>query len=164
VLLLPVMNTVIIPVILLLTFRDARSVMLPVALEAAARILALVVGIAGLMLANRSIALFVRRGRGTLAPWDPTRVLIANDVYRFSRNPMKSGLFLILLAECLMLRSPALAVWTAGFIVVNVLYIRLHEEVGLRRRFGADYLRYCQRVPRWFPRRSGDGQLREGLS
>ena len=103
----------------------------------------------------RSIALFVRIGRGTLAPWDPTRVLITADVYRLSRNPMKSGLFLVLLGECLVSGSRALMVWAGAFFIANVIYIRRFEEPGLERRFGAAYAAYRAQVPRWLGWRGG---------
>jgi protein-S-isoprenylcysteine O-methyltransferase Ste14 len=106
-----------------------------------------------------SIRLFVRLGRGTLAPWDPTRELVSAGAYRYSRNPMKGGLFLVLAGEALVAQSPALAVWFACFAIVNVAYIRLHEEPGLEARFGARYRDYCARVPRWWPTLRG---LRSG--
>ena len=31
---------------------------------------------------------FYVRGKGTLAPWDPPRHLVASGLYRISRNPM----------------------------------------------------------------------------
>ena len=37
------------------------------------------------------------------------------------------------------------------FAVVNVVYIQLHEEPGLLKRFGARYAEYRERVPRWWP-------------
>jgi protein-S-isoprenylcysteine O-methyltransferase Ste14 len=151
VILLPFMNTIVMPSILLLVFRDAAIGKASVAVELTALIVAIVLAASGLTLVVRSIALFVRRGQGTLAPWDPTRVLIVEDVYRYSRNPMKAGLFLLLLAESLLLRSPALLVWSVCFIVANVVYIRVHEDRGLRARFGDAYDSYCRLVPRWLP-------------
>jgi protein-S-isoprenylcysteine O-methyltransferase Ste14 len=148
VLLLPFMNTVLIPGVILLVARDQTTAGDGLSLSVAA--LGLLLAAAGIALVVRSIALFVRIGRGTLAPWDPTRELITTDVYRFSRNPMKSGLFLVLLGECLLSGSRALMVWAAAFIIANVVYIRWFEERGLARRFGADYRAYCERVPRWF--------------
>ena len=56
---------------------------------------------AGLWLVVHSIRLFVRLGSGTLAPWDPTQALVTDGAYRYSRNPMKGGLFLILAGEAL---------------------------------------------------------------
>ena len=147
VLLLPFMNTVLIPGLLLLVAGNrgiaGDSLTLTIV------VVGLLLAAAGLALVARSIALFVRLGRGTLAPWDPTRMLITTDVYRLSRNPMKSGLFLVLIGECLVSGSRALMVWAGAFIVANVIYIRWFEERGLERRFGARYADYRERVPRW---------------
>jgi protein-S-isoprenylcysteine O-methyltransferase Ste14 len=61
-------------------------------------------------------------------------------------------LFLALAGESLMTQSTALLAWFACFAIVNAVYIRLHEEPGLHRRFGAPYRDYCARVPRWWPK------------
>lgn len=105
----------------------------------------------GAWLVVHAIALFVRIGGGTLAPWDPTHSLVAEGAYRYSRNPMKTGLFLVLLAEAIFVRSPPLFAWFALFAAANAIYIRVSEEPGLRRRFGVPYEEYCERVPRWLP-------------
>jgi len=163
VLLLPFMNTVVIPAVLLLSFRDARIGDSPFGIELALISAAAALVTGGLTLVTRSIALFIRLGRGTLAPWDPTRVLITDGVYRYSRNPMKAGLFLILIGECCLLRSTALTVWAASFMLANVLYIRWFEEKGLRARFGQPYEDYCRRVPRWLSLRATRAPLPESL-
>jgi protein-S-isoprenylcysteine O-methyltransferase Ste14 len=147
VLLLPFMNAVLIPGLILLLARDQRLADGGLALTVAA--LGLLLVVAGLVLVVRAVALFVRIGRGTLAPWDPTRALITTGVYAFSRNPMKAGLFLVLLGECLVSGSRALMVWATAFFIANVVYIRWFEERGLERRFGPAYRAYCERVPRW---------------
>jgi protein-S-isoprenylcysteine O-methyltransferase Ste14 len=144
VLLLPFTNTVVIPAVLLLLFHDAALGRGPLLADLAALVVGGAVATAGLVLVMRSISLFVRRGQGTLAPWDPTRVLIVEDIYRYSRNPMKAGLFLGLIGECIVLRSPALIIWACCFMAANVTYIRLHEEPGLRKRFGKAYATYCR--------------------
>ncbi len=149
VLLLPAMNTIFIPTVLLMLFRDARVGPGVTSGDWVAMALSPLLLASGLMLVIRTISLFVARGRGTLAPWDPTEVLITDDVYQFSRNPMKAGLFLVLIGECLLLRSVALTVWACCFITANVIYIRSFEEKGLEKRFGDVYRAYCRRVPRW---------------
>ena len=40
------------------------------------------------------------------------------------------------------------------FFVVNHAYFIVSEEPGLEKRFGDDYRRYKQHVPRWLPRRT----------
>jgi protein-S-isoprenylcysteine O-methyltransferase Ste14 len=149
VMLLPVMNTVIIPGVLLFLFPESSFGHSPAVVNLIALCLALPIFATGLTLATRAVWLFIKRGGGTLAPWDPTSVLIAADIYRYTRNPMKLGLFLMLVGECVLLRSQALVIWTASFIVVNAIYIRVSEESGLRKRFGAAYDDYCRKVPRW---------------
>lgn len=107
---------------------------------------------AGLALFGWCVVLFARVGRGTLAPWDPTRALVAVGPYRHVRNPMISGVAAMLFGEALFASSPALLAWAAGFVVVNHVYFWLVEEPGLERRFGAGYARYRAHVPRWIPR------------
>ena len=148
--LLPLMNTVAIPLVLLTAWPVAAPPSAGTASIATTIAGALLIGV-GIALAVHCISLFVRHGHGTLAPWDPTRELVGAGAYRYSRNPMKAGLFLVLAGEALALRSVALTCWLACFVAVNAVYIRLHEEPGLRARFGEQYRRYFERVPRWWP-------------
>ncbi len=106
----------------------------------------------GLTLMVRTVGLFLRRGKGTPAPWDPPRKLVVEGVYRHVRNPMISGVICVLLAEALAFRSWPLGVWAAVFVAVNMLYVPFSEEPGLERRFGAAYGTYKANVPRWIPR------------
>jgi protein-S-isoprenylcysteine O-methyltransferase Ste14 len=148
--LLPFMNTVVIPSGLLLLFSPARALEWTAGAVAAA-LAGAALAAAGATIVVHSIRLFVRLGLGTLAPWDPARELLNAGAYRYSRNPMKAGLFLVLAGEALATQSVALTAWLACFATVNVVYIRLHEEPGLAKRFGARYRDYCKRVPRWWP-------------
>lgn len=116
------------------------------------RILGLAAAGIGLVLAVSTIRDFATRGRGTLAPWDPPRRLVVSGPYRHVRNPMISGMILILLGETLWFASPALAAWTAFAVVLNAVYIPLVEEKSLARRFGEEYEEYRRNVPRWVPR------------
>ncbi len=109
----------------------------------------------GLLLMVWTIALFVRVGRGTLAPWDPTSTLVAVGPYRHVRNPMISGVLFVLLGEAGLLGSPPLLIWFGSVLTLNALYLPLVEEPGLHRRFGPDYEAYRAAVPRWIPRLSG---------
>lgn len=95
------------------------------------------------------IGQFVRRGRGTPAPFDPPRSLIAGGVYEHSRNPMYLLYVAVMLAEAWLFASPALVLYALGFFGLAHVYVVGIEEPGLRRRFGAPYESYCARVPRW---------------
>ncbi|HSE81994.1 MAG TPA: isoprenylcysteine carboxylmethyltransferase family protein [Gaiellaceae bacterium] len=106
----------------------------------------------GLALLAWTLALFAKVGRGTLAPWDPTRRLVVAGPYRHVRNPMISGVLAVLLGESAVFASLPLLLWFAAVLAVNAVYFPLVEEPGLRRRFGAKYERYRASVPRWIPR------------
>jgi protein-S-isoprenylcysteine O-methyltransferase Ste14 len=106
----------------------------------------------GLSLFFASLQRFAGEGRGTLAPWDPPRNLVVSGPYRYVRNPMISGVIVILVAEALLSRSWHHAQWAALFTVVNAIYIPLLEEPLLERRFGDEYRRYVRNVPRLIPR------------
>jgi protein-S-isoprenylcysteine O-methyltransferase Ste14 len=99
-----------------------------------------------------TVATFIRIGRGTIAPWDPTRKLIVAGPYRFVRNPMITAVMGILAGEALTLGSAPIAIWLAAFFAMNALYFPLVEEPGLRARFGPEYDEYRKNVPRWIPR------------
>jgi protein-S-isoprenylcysteine O-methyltransferase Ste14 len=98
------------------------------------------------------VRLFATVGESTLAPWDPTHRLVVLGPYRHVRNPMITGVISMLLGEAALLGSWPLLAWALGFFGVNAIYMPLVEEPGLVRRFGDDYVRYRQNVPRWLPR------------
>jgi protein-S-isoprenylcysteine O-methyltransferase Ste14 len=106
----------------------------------------------GLYLMTATIRLFVMVGKGTLAPWEPTQRLVVQGVYRHVRNPMISGVILVLLGESLLTASLPLFCWFLVFVAVNAVYIPFSEEPALVNRFGEDYLTYRRNVPRWIPR------------
>jgi protein-S-isoprenylcysteine O-methyltransferase Ste14 len=108
---------------------------------------------AGLALWAWTVRLFSRIGKGTVAPWDPISRLVGGPC-RHARNPMISGVLAILLGEAALLGSPALLLWSTAFFAINHAYFLLFEETGLERRFGDEYRRYKQGVPRWIPRRT----------
>jgi protein-S-isoprenylcysteine O-methyltransferase Ste14 len=107
----------------------------------------------GLTLLVWTVTLFVRIGRGTLAPWNPTRKLVLAGPYAHSRNPMISGVACTLAGEALALGSLRIATWAALFIAVNHVYFIVFEEPGLVKRFGSEYEEYKRNVPRWILRR-----------
>lgn len=107
---------------------------------------------AGLAAWGWTFATFVARGRGTIAPWDPTRKLVVAGPYQYVRNPMITAILVMLAGEAILLGSGPIAIWAAIFLAMNVVYFPLSEEPGLRARFGAEYDEYRKNVPRWIPR------------
>jgi protein-S-isoprenylcysteine O-methyltransferase Ste14 len=108
----------------------------------------------GLVLLYSTITLFIKKGEGTIAPWNPTRKLVTNGFYSHVRNPMHMGVFLILIGESIIIGSLPLILWTLLFIAGNLVYVPLVEEQKLTERFGDEYLIYKRNVPRWIPRLS----------
>jgi protein-S-isoprenylcysteine O-methyltransferase Ste14 len=109
---------------------------------------------AGFALWVWTVRLLMRIGKGTLAPWDPTRRLVVDGPYRRVRNPMITAVLAVLLGEAALSGSPGLLIWCALFLGINWAYFVLYEEPGLERRFGEQYRAYRRNVPRWIPRRT----------
>jgi len=148
---LPFMVTIVIPVWL------ARRNGVTVGVAGSVPLLLLqVVGVGvlgiGLVLFASSLRRFATEGEGTLAPWDPPRRLVVRGPYRYVRNPMISGVILILFAEALLILSRAHFMWALTFLAINAVYIPLFEEPQLAGRFGEDYEEYRRNVPRLVPR------------
>jgi protein-S-isoprenylcysteine O-methyltransferase Ste14 len=113
---------------------------------------------AGLMLAGIGVilscsGLFSRVGRGTPVPIEPPERLVITGLYRYSRNPMYAGQVAILLGLFLYRGELSLALYAAIWAGLVCAWVVRREEPELRRRFGEEYVRYTQAVPRWIPRR-----------
>jgi protein-S-isoprenylcysteine O-methyltransferase Ste14 len=106
----------------------------------------------GLLLFGTSLRRFASDGEGTLAPWDPPRKFVVTGPYRFVRNPMITGVVLMLFGEAALLRSGLQATWALLFLAGNFVVIPFVEEPLLRQRFGAPYDEYCRNVGRLIPR------------
>jgi protein-S-isoprenylcysteine O-methyltransferase Ste14 len=109
--------------------------------------------VAGFALWLWTVRLFARIGKGTLAPWDPTRRLVVQGPYAHVRNPMISAVLATLLGEAALFGSPGILILAAAFGAVNHAFFVLREEPGLEQRFGDEYREYRRAVPRWIPRR-----------
>lgn len=89
------------------------------------------------------------RWRTSIVPIRPATTLVIAGPYRFTRNPMYVGLAALTVALGLVIDS-----WWSIVLLVPVLFavrtfVIAPEERYLERRFGADYVRYTQRVRRW---------------
>jgi protein-S-isoprenylcysteine O-methyltransferase Ste14 len=97
---------------------------------------------------------FAREGIGTPAPIAPTERLVVGGPFDRVRNPGYVAVVALVLGQALLFASAAVAVYAALLALGFHLFVVLHEEPTLRRRFGAEYEAYCRRVPRWLPRGS----------
>src|SRR6185369_3815194 len=73
----------------------------------------------GLMIMTICISSFIRIGRGTLAPWSPTKKLVIKGFYRYVRNPMILGVLIVLIGEALAFRSLNILIWAGSFFIIN---------------------------------------------
>ena len=106
----------------------------------------------GLGLAGWCVALFWREGQGSPLPLAPPTRFVAVGPYRFVRNPMMLGMWVILLGEALLYNARAVWLYAALITALGYLYIVAWEEPELQRRFSPLYLEYKRQVPRWLPR------------
>ena len=78
--------------------------------------------------------------------------LVKEGPYRFVRNPMLSGIFLIMCGIGFYLNSLSLlSIFTPLSILLNFLELENAEEPGLEKRFAEDWFEYKKRTPMFFP-------------
>ena len=78
--------------------------------------------------------------------------LAVQGTYGLVRNPMCLGLILVLLGESFFFKSWWLLAYTATLALIAHITVVVFEEPQMLEKWGNDYLRYCERVPRWIPR------------
>jgi protein-S-isoprenylcysteine O-methyltransferase Ste14 len=106
----------------------------------------------GAALAATCVTVFISRGKGTPAPFDPPRRFVATGPYRWVRNPMYCGAVGVLLGAGFVVASPSIALLALLFWALAHLFVVTYEEPALERRFGAEYTEYKAAVNRWLPR------------
>ena len=106
----------------------------------------------GLSLMIWSILQFIRV-KGTPVPFNPPPKLVTTGPYAYVRNPMLTGVFVLLFGLGVLLRSISLVcICTPVFILFNVWELKAVEERELEKRLGKDYVEYKKRVPMFVPR------------
>lgn len=117
-------------------------------------IIGIILILVGLFLLIWIIKLFTQTGKGTLAPWSPTKNMVTTGVYGYVRNPMILAVCITLIGESLLFKSINIGMEAVVFFLVNTIYFTKVEEPGLVKRFGDEYREYKKNVPRWIPRKS----------
>jgi protein-S-isoprenylcysteine O-methyltransferase Ste14 len=106
----------------------------------------------GLFVMIWSILHFIKV-KGTPVPFNPPPKLVTNGPYAHVRNPMLTGVFVLLFGLGVLFRSISLvSIFTPLFILLNVWELKAIEERELERRLGKDYVEYKKRVPMFIPR------------
>lgn len=105
----------------------------------------------GLFLMIWSVLHFIRV-KGTPVPFNPPPKLVTTGPYAYVRNPMLTGVFVLLFGLGVLFRSISLVfIFTPLFILLNVWEIKAVEELELEKRLGKDYVEYKKRVPMFIP-------------
>jgi protein-S-isoprenylcysteine O-methyltransferase Ste14 len=108
--------------------------------------------LAGLLLVAWCLFHFFRV-KGTPVPFNPPPKLVTDGPYAYMRNPMLSGLFILLFGLGILFNSVFLIfIFTPLFIAINVTEIKMIEEPELEKRLGKAYLDYKKKTPMFFPR------------
>jgi protein-S-isoprenylcysteine O-methyltransferase Ste14 len=95
---------------------------------------------------------FLIQGRGTPAPIDPPKELVAVGLYRYVRNPMYVGVLLVTLGHVLWFGFWNLLIYAVIVFIAFNTFVIFYEEPTLKRKFGTAYEDYLKQIPRWFPR------------
>lgn len=107
--------------------------------------------IIGFFLMVYSMFHFVRV-KGTPVPLSPPPTLVTSGPYKYSRNPMVTGIFIQLFGIAFLLHSLSLFfIFTPLFIFINVWELKYIEEPELIKRLGKEYIDYKKRVPMFIP-------------
>ena len=91
--------------------------------------------------------------KGTPVPFNPPPSLVMTGPYKFIRNPMLTGVFLLLFGIGFAIKSLSLVIFfTPLFIFANIWEIKEIEEPELVKRLREDYVAYQQRTPMFIPK------------
>ena len=74
---------------------------------------------------------------------------ITTGIYKISRHPQMIALYLLFLGMLLVVGT-----WIGlGFLLITIIFSHftiLAEERTLKKQYGESYVRYCEKVPRYF--------------
>jgi protein-S-isoprenylcysteine O-methyltransferase Ste14 len=106
----------------------------------------------GVLLAATAVMQFLR-ARGTPVPFNPPPQVIDTGLYGYARNPMLTGVFLVLFGMGFGFNSISLVLFfTPLYILVNVWELKNIEEPELERRLGEAYIEYRRKTPMFIPK------------
>lgn len=107
-----------------------------------------VIAVVGFAFAQTGV-LGIIRNKTTMVPHHAVATLVTTGAYRWSRNPMYTGLAILYLGGALLLGSWwPIVLLPLVLVAVTMLVIR-PEERYLGERFGAEYAAYRAHVRRW---------------
>lgn len=90
-----------------------------------------------------------QRARTAIIPHKSASTIVTHGPYRYTRNPMYTGMTTAYLGGAALLNS-GWALVALPFVLLALVRMVIHrEERYLSSAFGAEYARYCARVRRW---------------
>jgi protein-S-isoprenylcysteine O-methyltransferase Ste14 len=91
--------------------------------------------------------------KGTPVPINPPPKLVIDGPYACSRNPMMTGLFMVVAGIGILFGSISLTfIMTPLFVFISILEFKYIEEPELMKRFGKEYQDYKERTPIIIPK------------
>jgi len=102
----------------------------------------------GITMAAVSAGMFKKMGTG-IEPFDEATVLVTAGFYRYTRNPMYMGMFLMLAGVAFLFGSIGVLLPVFLFVLIIRNNFVLGEERFLEASFGQQYLDYKSTVRRW---------------
>jgi protein-S-isoprenylcysteine O-methyltransferase Ste14 len=112
------------------------------------RLIGAILIVAGLCLAVAAMLAFRRTGTPA-EPWKPTTALVTHGIFRFVRNPMYVALIVLVAGIAILTASDWMLVMCIPLAFVLHHGVVKREERYLEARFGAEYRRYRDAVPRY---------------
>ncbi len=91
----------------------------------------------------------MRKRQTTVIPHREADHLVTTGVFKRSRNPIYLGDALILAGLALRWDAPIALILVPLFMFTITQRFILPEEDGLRRKFRAEFARYCEKTRRW---------------
>jgi protein-S-isoprenylcysteine O-methyltransferase Ste14 len=103
----------------------------------------------GLLFYIMSTTGFAVTGRGTPAPFDPPKQLVAAGIHSFTRNPMYIGIVSFVIGLAVLSGLWSLFIYGIGLFAFFNTIVFIYEEPTLKKSYGLAYEKYCLNVPRW---------------
>jgi len=96
-----------------------------------------------------SAVLAFRRAGTHVEPWKSATTLVTDGIFRFIRNPMYVALIVFVAGIAILTASDWMLVMCIPLALILHLGVVKREERYLQAKFGEDYRRYCDSVPRY---------------
>lgn len=92
---------------------------------------------------------FASEGRGTPAPVDPPKSVVAVGLYCYTRNPMYVGVLTFVFGLAILMAKWSLLLYGLIVGICFHSFVVFYEEPALCKKFNGIYEEYCRRVRRW---------------